>query len=72
MILCFQCESFMSLSLLTFSKTKSSISEYLILGQNHSALSQSPAITSSLDHDASALYKIIISTFLEKFIQTNI
>lgn len=71
-ILFFQCESFMSLSLLTFSKTKSSISEYLILGQNHSALSQSPAITSSLDHDASALYKIIISTFLEKFIQTNI
>lgn len=49
-----------------FSKTKSSTSEYLILGQNHSALSQSPAITSSLDHDARTLYKVIISTFLTK------
>lgn len=45
----------------------------MILGQNHSALSQSPAITSSLDHDARALYKIIISTFFTKnlFKQTS-
>lgn len=42
------------------------MSEYLILGQNHSTLSQSPAITSSLDHDARALYKIIISTFFTR------
>lgn len=58
---------------LNFVKTKRIISEYLILGQNHSALSQSPAITSSLDHDARSVYKIIISTFfLQKSIQTNI
>lgn len=56
-----------------FSKAKSRISEYLILGQNHSALSQSPAITSNLDHDARALYKVIISTFFYKnlFKQTS-
>lgn len=66
MSFCIQCESFMSLKSLSSSKTKSSISEYLILGQSHSALSHSPAITSSPDHDARALYKIIISTFFTK------
>lgn len=59
---------------LIFPKTESSVHEYLFLGQNHSTLSQSPAITSSLDRDATASCKIIISTFffLQTFVQTNI
>lgn len=48
-----------------FSKTESNICEYLILSQNHSALSQSPAITSNSDHNATASWKIIIPTFFK-------
>lgn len=56
-----------------FSKTESSICEYLILAQNHSALSQSPAITSNSDHNATASWKIIIPTYFKNhlFKQTS-